>query len=125
MMQRQKMRVLTGTILVLVALVWAGGDGVWAAATSMGDAASNIAVTIGKAVAAATAPGKPTNKVQAKRLENAQRAAAAKSARLLGLKPGVAGRKGVTLFGAAAPLPAPEGPGGVPHYFGPYANWAF
>ena len=25
----------------------------------------------------------------------------------------------------APPLPGIEGPGGVPHYFGPYANWAF
>ena len=24
-----------------------------------------------------------------------------------------------------APLPGIEGPGGVPHYFGPYGNWAF
>ena len=34
-----------------------------------------------------------------------------------GLLPGVAM--------AAAPLPGIEGPGGVPHYFGPYGNWAF
>ena len=26
---------------------------------------------------------------------------------------------------AGAPLPGIEGPGGVPHYFGPYGNWAF
>ena len=26
---------------------------------------------------------------------------------------------------AAPPLPGIEGPGGVPHYFGPYGNWAF
>ena len=25
----------------------------------------------------------------------------------------------------AAPLPGIEGPGGIPHYFGPYGNWAF
>ena len=25
----------------------------------------------------------------------------------------------------APPLPGIEGPGGVPHYFGPYGNWAF
>src|SRR4030065_1451064 len=25
---------------------------------------------------------------------------------------------------AAPPLPGIEGPGGVPHYFGPYGNWA-
>ena len=29
------------------------------------------------------------------------------------------------LAAAAAPLPGIEGPGGVPHYFGPYGNWAF
>ncbi|MBI4768778.1 MAG: hypothetical protein HY787_30010 [Deltaproteobacteria bacterium] len=28
-------------------------------------------------------------------------------------------------FAAAQPLPGIEGPGGVPHYFGPYGNWAF
>ncbi len=26
---------------------------------------------------------------------------------------------------AAGPLPGIEGPGGVPHYFGPYGNWAY
>ena len=90
--------------------------------------------------------------------------AAAKRARQLGLKPGVAGRAaqapapgGVALskherrkkmskikflifmslvaalaalapvaaFAPAPPLPGIEGPGGVPHYFGPYGNWAF
>ncbi len=55
-------------------------------------------------------------KAQAERQAASQRAAA------LGLKPGVAG---VTAFKAATPLPGPEGPGGIPHYFGPYANWAY
>ena len=36
-----------------------------------------------------------------------------------GLQPGVA------MAAAAPPLPGIEGPGGVPHYFGPYGNWAF
>ena len=31
----------------------------------------------------------------------------------------------VAAFTPAPPLPGIEGPGGVPHYFGPYGNWAF
>ena len=52
----------------------------------------------------------------------AQRQAASQRAAALGMKPGVAG---VTAFQAATPLPGTEGPGGIPHYFGPYANWAY
>jgi len=55
------------------------------------------------------------------RKAEAERKAAAKRAQARGLKPGVAG---VT----AAAIPAPgaiDGPGGIPHYFGPYGNWAF
>jgi len=50
---------------------------------------------------------------------------AAKQARLRGLKPGVAGLAKIGIAAAALPLPGSEGPGGIPHYFGPYANWAF
>ncbi len=32
---------------------------------------------------------------------------------------------GSVAMAAAPPLPGIEGPGGVPHYFGPYGNWAF
>ena len=48
----------------------------------------------------------------------AERKAAAKRAKDLGLLPGV----------AALAIPAPgdiDGPGGIPHYFGPYGNWAY
>ena len=47
--------------------------------------------------------------------------AAAKRARALGMKPGASG----VAAPAALPLPGIEGPGGVPHYFGPFANWAY
>jgi hypothetical protein len=33
--------------------------------------------------------------------------------------------QGGVVAAAVAPLPGIEGPGGVPHYFGPYGNWAF
>ena len=75
----------------------------------------------------------------------AERKAAAKRAAQKGLKPGVAGRSATSATtsaakagasatlaaepglaaAAAAPLPGTEGPGGVPHYFGPYGNWAY
>jgi FtsP/CotA-like multicopper oxidase with cupredoxin domain len=68
----------------------------------------------------------------------AEQKAAAKRSKELGLKPGAAGlpapetptlapRARTLAPGAAlmAPLPGIEGPGGVPHYFGPYGNWAF
>jgi FtsP/CotA-like multicopper oxidase with cupredoxin domain len=48
--------------------------------------------------------------------------AAAKRAAKLGLLPGAAALEPMAAF---APLPGIEGPGGVPHYFGPYANWAY
>ena len=50
----------------------------------------------------------------------ADRQAAAQRAAKLGLKPGVAG------LNAAVPAPgAMDGRGGIPHYFGPYGNWAY
>ena len=48
--------------------------------------------------------------------------AAAKAAKDRGLKPGVAG---LAPLAAALPLGGTEGPGGIPHYYGPYGNWAF
>src|SRR5512138_1769373 len=83
------------------------------------------------------------------RVTAAEKKAAAMRARNLGLRPGkapdaalptpgpaVRGARtmtkglaaapmaaGVTLL--AAPLAGIEGPGGIPHYFGPYGNWAF
>ena len=70
-------------------------------------------------------PGKPVTKDdQAKylgKITPSELKAAAKAARARGVKPGKAG----TGLAAATPLPAPEGPGGIPHYYGPYGNWAF
>jgi hypothetical protein len=54
-----------------------------------------------------------------KRIAPSQQKAAAQRAAKAGLKPGIAG----TAVGALA-VQAPN-PGGVPHYFGPYGNWAF
>src|SRR5574341_926351 len=57
------------------------------------------------------------------RITAADRRGAAARAAELGLMPGVAG-----LAAPAAPGVPPvgiEGPGGVPHYFGPYGNWAY
>jgi hypothetical protein len=45
---------------------------------------------------------------------------AAKETAKRGLKPGIAGKGGIGMLATQAP-----DPGGVPHYFGPYANWAF
>ncbi len=86
-----------------------------------------------------------TNKADAKkpkkRITAADKKAAAKRAARLGLRPGVAGRAaqarkqgagafvtqgtGTAVTAAAPPLPGNEGPGGIPHYFGPYGNWAY
>ncbi len=59
-------------------------------------------------------------KYRSGRPTNAEKKAAALRATSLGLKPGIAG----TAL-AATPLPGTEGPGGIPHYFGPYGNWAY
>jgi len=68
----------------------------------------------------APAKVKQEPKYRSGKITTAEREAAAKRAKALGLKPGVAG-----LAATALPLPDIQGPGGVPHYFGPYANWAF
>jgi FtsP/CotA-like multicopper oxidase with cupredoxin domain len=49
---------------------------------------------------------------------------AAAQARQRGMKPGVAGLAGTGITAAAAPFTDIQGPGGIPHYFGPFANWA-
>jgi FtsP/CotA-like multicopper oxidase with cupredoxin domain len=54
-----------------------------------------------------------------KRIAPSEQKKAAKLAAKRGLKPGIAG---LTAMGLAA-VAVPD-PGGVPHYFGPYANWA-
>jgi FtsP/CotA-like multicopper oxidase with cupredoxin domain len=63
-------------------------------------------------------------KYRSERPTTAERKAAAQRAKDLGLKPGVA-VLGVSSDAAAQPLPGTEGPGGVPHYYGPYGNWAY
>ena len=71
-------------------------------------------------------PGKPVTADDAAKylgkVTPSDKKAAAKAARAAGLKPGVAG---LAPLAAALPLPGTEGPGGIPHYFGPYGNWAF
>jgi FtsP/CotA-like multicopper oxidase with cupredoxin domain len=98
-MMTRKSLIFTSVVVALVALALGVGPG-WAQ------------------------PPDGTNKVLGKGvLANAERKAAAERAKALGLKPGVAG---LTAFTAGdTPLPGIEGPGGVPHYFGPYANWAY
>jgi FtsP/CotA-like multicopper oxidase with cupredoxin domain len=85
-------------------------------------------------------------KLRSGRLTTAERKASAKRAANLGLLPGLAGVnapansplavagakrliaqpqgivKGKALIGPSTGI---DGPGGIPHYFGPYANWAF
>ncbi|MDD5306799.1 MAG: multicopper oxidase domain-containing protein [Deltaproteobacteria bacterium] len=56
------------------------------------------------------------------RVTGADRASAAARAAALGLKPGVSGR---AANGPAAMPPPALDPGGIPHYFGPYANYAY
>ena len=64
---------------------------------------------------------RPGTSPKDKKITHADRKAAAKRAARLGLKPGVAG----LLAAPAGPIPGSEGPGGIPHYFGPYGNWAY
>jgi FtsP/CotA-like multicopper oxidase with cupredoxin domain len=93
----------------------------------MGASAPETTAAAPAAPPAAAQQNQPKNVVTDRRARNQAVQAAAKAARAGGLKPGVAG------FGPLAPAtplpPAPngvnQGPGGVPHYFGPYGNWAF
>ena len=67
----------------------------------------------GPAIAQTPPPPSPQPNVLRHKVTAADRKRAATSARAAGLKPGVAGRG-----------PAMPDPGGIPHYFGPYANYA-
>jgi FtsP/CotA-like multicopper oxidase with cupredoxin domain len=88
--------------------------------------------TLAAAVAGATPQGKAKGKVtrdqayveKFKRIAPSQQKAAAKAARLKGLKPGIAGVTAMDVGISPGGVLAPS-PGGVPHYFGPYGNWAF
>jgi FtsP/CotA-like multicopper oxidase with cupredoxin domain len=96
-MNRRKTLILLCSLLAVAVALWSSGD-VLAAPKVTKD---EVFKKLGKVT--------PT-----------EQKAAAKAAKEKGLLPGVAG-----LSAPALPLPGAEGPGGVPHYFGPYANWAF
>ena len=89
------------------------------------------AMGIGSAHAADTAVSKDKFYVEHTKVPPSEQKAAAARAKALGLKPGVAGKasaakpRGAAGLLAVAPLPLPDGPGGTPHYFGPYGNWAY
>jgi len=85
-------------------------------------AALALAAGVGRADAQSGPTKNKELKFKGDKITGAERKAAAQRAADLGLLPGVAGLDSVT---AGQPLPGIEGPGGVPHYFGPYANWAF
>ncbi len=104
----------------------------------MGASAPETTAATTPAAAAAPQGGQAKGKVtrdavyvdKFKRVAPSVQKEAARQARLRGLKPGVAGLAKVGIMAAAPPLGTNangvnEGPGGVPHYFGPYANWAF
>jgi FtsP/CotA-like multicopper oxidase with cupredoxin domain len=98
-MSRSKFLIFMGSILAVAVLVWSSGD--------------------------ALAQKKATKDEVFKKLGKvtpSEQKAAAKRAAKAGLKPGVAG---LGPQAGSTPLPGIEGPGGVPHYFGPYGNWAF
>ncbi len=69
----------------------------------------------------------PPKRKNLQRVTQADREAAATRAANKGLKPGLSGSRKYSPAGAAqapAGAPAAMDPGGVPHYFGPYPNWA-
>ena len=88
------MRIIS-LLLVLVALTW-GIDQGWTQPTQSNKAPKYV--------------GKITP---------AEKKAAAKRAKNLGLQPGVAS------LAAPATITNPGDSGGIPHYFGPYGNWAY
>ncbi|MDF1555610.1 MAG: hypothetical protein P1P84_21235 [Deferrisomatales bacterium] len=82
-----------------------------------------MSLGIGPGISSAAKGGKAATKDQVfqkfNKVTPAEQKAAAQRAKDLGLQPAAVG----------IPIPGPgnveEGPGGVPHYFGPYGNWAF
>ncbi len=107
------------------------------ATTAKADTTAATAAEPAPATTAAAAPqkGKAKGKVtrdqayveKFKRVAPSVQKQAARLAAKRGLKPGNAGLTGATGAGIAmdAPLAQAADPGGVPHYFGPYGNWAF
>ena len=151
-MMRPRRSLVTRLVMVLAALSWGADQGISAAATSAEAASTAVSstesapATTADAAAQAT-KDKPKGKVtrdqayveKFKRIAPSEQKKAAKLAAKRGLKPGIAGLQAAqtgiagraatslqpgmaaTAFAAAA---IPD-PGGVPHYFGPYGNWAF
>jgi len=101
-MEKRRFIVIMALLLTVVALSW-GIDQGWAQSTN----ANGKGLTKKQADAILKARG-------SKKITAAESQAAAKRAAALGLQPGVAA------LAAAVP-----DPGGVPHYFGPYGNWAY
>ena len=101
-MTKRKFLIFISLLLTVVALSW-GIDQGWAQSTK----GNGNGLTKQKADAILKARG-------SKKITAAERQAAAKRAAALGLQPGV----------AALAAQAPD-PGGIPHYFGPYGNWAY
>jgi len=154
-MHRSRGRMPAALALVVVAFMWAGSQGSPVAAIGIGDTMLSMAASVASTIMTTTAstataaapqrqterrgtttqPVKPKDQVtrddvyeKFQKLTPSQEKAARLSARASGLKPGVAGLTATgTMMPTAlgAPLPGIEGPGGVPHYFGPYGNWAF
>ena len=124
-------------VLVLATLAWGVGPG-WAAQPANGNKNPPILKK---------GPIKPAQPVYKGKVTAAERKAAAKRAKAIGLKPGVAGAAAAATpvtggvqgkanltkaFGLgtgagllAATITNPGDPGGIPHYFGPYGNWAY
>jgi hypothetical protein len=117
-MHQHRIRLLTGFVLAAaVALLSSTGDAVRA----QSNGADKGKVTRDE-----------TYVKKFKRVAPSEQRAAARRAAKLGLKPGIAGSttgkasaldaQATGMAPAAVQVPAP---GGVPHYFGPYGNWAF
>ncbi len=127
-MRRSRLSLLTRLLLALAALSWGANAGISAAAKGRVEESATSVEAAKPADATADAQQtqkQPKNLVTERRQTNKATQAAAKAARARGLKPGVAGLAGTGLTAAAAPLGGTEGPGGIPHYYGPYGNWAF
>ncbi len=117
-MLRHRIRILTGTLVVIAGLVWAGSPGVRAAGSAMTGTMASVAATVAATVKAISPGGAPAQKqkaqgqtVKQKKQLAIDRQKAAKKATAKGLT--------VQTFGAAAMA----APGTAPHYYS-MANWA-